>query len=75
MADEFLVGQALTEYALCDLPKALAVVHGAIVVPERLFVKVPEQVKGLHVGIGAENGALEQAPEVSRPFVWTRPST
>src|SRR5713101_8574800 len=35
-----------------------------VVVPEHLFVEIPEQVEGLHAHVSPFEPALEQAPEV-----------
>ena len=37
---------------------------GAIVVPEHLLIKVPEQMERLYVDVCAFQSALEQAPEI-----------
>ena len=64
LAGEFGIGHALADDSLDAHGEALGIVHLPIVVAERLFVNVPEQVKRLDAHVGAFQSALEQAPEV-----------
>jgi hypothetical protein len=64
LADEFFVGQALAGDLTDSDVEALRIGHLAVVEPERLFVDVAEQVKGLHADIGPVQAALQKRPEV-----------
>ena len=70
LPDQLGVGQSLTYNLLYHLIEAIRVLPCfsvrilAVVVPERLFVQVPEQVKRFHAHVRAVQAALEQAPEV-----------
>jgi len=44
--------------------------HLAEVVPEHLFVQIPEQVERLHADIGSLEAALQEAPEVFESVRW-----
>src|SRR6266478_3279628 len=39
----------------------------AEVVPEHLFIQIPEQVEGFYAHVGSFQSALEQAPEILKP--------
>jgi hypothetical protein len=64
LAREFFVRHAPSYDLFHNGGEAFRVRGLAVVVPERLFVQVAEQVEGLHADVGAVQPALQEAPEV-----------
>jgi len=65
LASEFGICEALAEYLAHAKLESLRIGQVfAIVVPERLFVKVTEKMKRFHAHIRARDAALEQRPEI-----------
>lgn len=64
-ADQFVIGKPLSSDVLHGRFKPQLVVHAfAVVVPERLFVDVAEQMERLNRNIGAVQTAFQERPEV-----------
>jgi hypothetical protein len=63
-ASQLLVGNAASNDLFHDGAKPLRIRQGAIVIPEALFVKVPEQMERLDADIGAVQATLQETPEV-----------
>ena len=64
-AGQFAIGESLAAHVAHRRFKPGLIVHAlAVVVPERLFVKIAEQVERFHAHIGTADTALQQAPEV-----------
>jgi hypothetical protein len=64
LAREFLIRHAPSDNLFHDGGEAFRVRGLPVVVAERLFVQVAEQVEGLDANVGAVQTAFEQAPEV-----------
>ena len=68
LAGDFIPGEALAHHLGQRQFEAVEIVHVfPVVVAERLFVDVAEQVEGLDADIGSVQSALQQAPEVFQP--------
>jgi hypothetical protein len=63
---QLLAGKPASNDLFHDRAKPLRIRQGAKVVPEGLFVQIPEQVERLHADIGTVQAALQQAPEILR---------
>ena len=55
--------------------KRTASVAFAVVEAERLLIEVAEQMERFDATRRCLDGALQEAPEVFQPLVWTCPST
>ena len=55
------------DLAYGDIEALTVIQSGAMVVAERLLIKVSEQVEGLHRNIGALQTAFQKAPEILHP--------
>src|SRR5258708_6840960 len=65
LAGELRIGHPLPDDLRHRETETVCVVHvGPVVIPERLFVDVAEQVEGLDGNVGTVKAALQQTPEV-----------
>jgi len=63
-AGEFLVCQPPPECGAGDFDKAVSIVTLALVIAERLLIKIAEQMEGLDTDVGSFETALQQRPEI-----------
>src|ERR1035441_9760462 len=64
LASQLLVGNTATNDLFHNSTKPFRVRQGAVVIPETLFVKIPEQMEWLNTDVGPVESALQQTPEV-----------
>jgi len=66
-SNELRIFQSLTDYATKRLDESALVVVFAFVESERLFIAIPEQMKGFDFHVSSFEGALQKRPEVLKP--------
>ena len=64
LASKLLVGNPTSNDLFHDSAESLSIRQGAEVIPEGLFVQVPEQMKRLNADVGPVQTALQETPEV-----------
>src|SRR5205085_1452878 len=62
--DQFFIGQPATRYGFNRLNKAICILTLACVEPERLLIKITEQVKRFDAHIRSLNRTFQETPEV-----------
>src|ERR1017187_6629825 len=74
-AGQLLVGNAAANNLLHDGAKPFRIRQGAVVVPETLFIQVPEQMERLHADVSPVSPRFKRLQKFSIVLVWTFPFT